>query len=335
MLWLYLCGIFLVSLLACWALAKLAPHMKLIAVPGEHRVHQQPTPMVGGIAICVAMTLGLLLDSSVIALFPSLLLLCVVGLLDDRYTLPSFVRLIAQGFAAYLMVKLTGVSLRDLGYLFSYENKVLLDQWSLPMTIFAVIGVINAVNMSDGLDGLAGSLVCLTLVTLLLIGSPNVDFILITLFAVLGFLFWNLRVGRNSARIFMGDAGSTMLGLLLAYLLIQHSQLAIGIRPVTALWLLALMLIDTVAVLIVRPLRGKSPFAADRIHYHHQLVDRGVPVNATLLIALIAQSAFIALGIVMLKYRMADHLQLTIFLTLFVIYLLHLLRFTRRSKTAV
>ena len=335
MLWVYLIGIFLISLTSCWGLAKLAPRIKLMAVPGEHRAHQQPTPMVGGIAICIALTLGLLMDSSVKALFPSLLLLCVVGVLDDRYALPSFVRLIAQGLAAYLMVKLTGVSLQDLGYLFSYEGKVLLDQWSLPMTIFAVIGVINAVNMSDGLDGLAGTLVCLTLITLLLIGSPNFDFILITLFAVFGFLFWNLRVGRNSARVFMGDAGSTTLGLLLAYLLIQHSQLGIGIRPVTALWLLALMLIDAVAVLIVRPLRGKSPFAADRIHYHHQLIDRGISVNATLLIALIAQIAFIALGLLLFKCQVADHLQLSLFLTFFVVYLLQLLWFTRRSKAPV
>jgi UDP-GlcNAc:undecaprenyl-phosphate GlcNAc-1-phosphate transferase len=332
MFWVYIVSIFLVSLLACWGLSKLAPSMGLMAVPGEHRAHQQPTPMVGGIGICLAIAMGLLLDSSVRALFPAMLLLCLVGLIDDRYALPSFVRLIVQGFAAYLMVKLTGVSLSDLGYLLSFDNRVLLKQWALPMTIFAVIGVINAVNMSDGVDGLAGCLVCLTLAALILIGHPNFEFILIALFAILGFLFWNLRIGRASARVFMGDAGSTMLGLMLAYLLIQHSQLSTGILPVTALWLMALMLIDAVAVLIVRPLRGRSPFAADRIHYHHQLIDNGVSVNATLLIALSAQCAFIVLGVLLLKYQVADHLQLYLFLVLFVLYLVRLLWFTRQSK---
>lgn len=334
MLWLYLFGIFLVSVIACWSLARLAPQLKLLAVPGEHRAHRVPTPMVGGIAIYAAICLGALLDGSFKALLPCLLLLCVVGVLDDRYALPSLFRLVAQGVAAYLMVELTGVQLQDLGYLFSFDSKALLNAWSTPMTVFAVIGVINAVNMSDGIDGLAGSLVALTLIALLMLGNPNIGFILITLAALAGFLFWNLRVGRNSARIFMGDAGSTMLGLLLAYLLIQHSQFKSGIWPVTALWLLALPLIDAVAVLIVRPLRGKSPFAADRIHYHHQLIDRGVSVNATLLIALTVQVLLIILGIVLLHFRVADHLQLAAFLFLFVCYIIRLLWFTRHKKAS-
>lgn len=332
MIWVYLLGIFFVSVFSCWVLSGLAPKLKLLALPGEHRAHEGATAMVGGLAVYIALVVGLLLDNSYKALVPCLFLLCAVGALDDRYNLPSVMRFIAQGLAAYLMIKLTGVSLLDLGYLFSFDAKVLLGPWSTAMTIFAVIGVINAVNMSDGIDGLAGSLVFLALVTLLLIGRPSQGLILISLAALGGFLFWNLRIGRKRAKVFMGDAGSTMLGLLLAYLLIQHSQLKEGIWPVTALWLLALPLIDAVAVLIVRPLRGKSPFAADRIHYHHQLLDRGVSVNGTLIIALVLQSLFIVFGILLLKMRVADHLQLGIFLSIFVCYFASLLWFTRGGK---
>jgi len=332
MLFLYLFCVFFLSAFSCWALSRLAPKLKLLALPGEHRAHEDPTPMVGGLAIYIALTFGLLLDSGYKSFLPCLFLLCAVGALDDRYALPSVVRFIAQGLAAYLMILLTGVSLLDLGYLFSFDNKVLLGSWSTPMTIFAVIGVINAVNMSVGIDGLAGSLVFLVLTAFLLIGNPNQGLILISLAAIGGFLFWNLRLGRLSAHVFMGDAGSTMLGLLLAYLLIQHSQFTDGIWPVTALWLLALPLIDAVAVLLVRPLRGASPFTADRIHYHHQLIDRGVSVNGTLAIALVLQGLLIAFGVFLLQMRVADHIQLAIFLSVFVCYFVSLLWFTRGGK---
>lgn len=332
MLWIKLFGVFLVSAVSCWCLAKAAPRLKLIAVPGEHRTHQGSTPMVGGLAIYIALMVGLLFDNSFKGLIPCLFLLCTVGTLDDRYALPAVVRFIAQGIAAYLMVKLTGVRLIDLGYLFSFDNKVLLGDWSTAMTVFASIGVINAINMSDGIDGLAGGLVFLLLFALLLIGNPNQGMILIAMAAIAGFLFWNLRIVRSRAAVFMGDAGSTMLGLLLAYLLIQYSQFKSGIWPITALWLLALPLIDAVAVLLVRPLRGKSPFAADRIHYHHQFVDRGMSVNATLAIALVLQSLFIILGVFLWQKRVADHFQLMLFLVFFACYVGSLLWFTRSSK---
>lgn len=332
MLFAYLFGIFLTSLTACWGLSLLAPKLKLMAVPGEHRAHQLPTPMVGGLAIYVTLSIGVLLDDSYKPLLPCLLLLCAVGALDDRYALPSILRFVVQGSAAYGMVTLTGVGLVDLGYLFSFENKVVLENGSMAMTVFAAIGVINAVNMSDGVDGLAGGLVFMALLGLLMVGSPSQGLILIALAAIAGFLFWNVRIARAQARIFMGDAGSTMLGLLLAYLLIQCSQIEGGIWPVTALWFLALPLIDAVAVLIVRPIRGKSPFSADRIHYHHQLIDRGVSVNETLFIALLMQGGFIALGVFLLYERVADHFQLVGFLTVFIAYLLSVLWFTRASN---
>ena len=182
--------------------------------------------------------------------------------------------------------------------------------------------------MSDGHDGLAGSLILVVLVSLLVIGV-NARLILVCMAALVGFLVLNLRVFRARAKIFMGVAGSTMLGLLLAYLLIQESQSNDGIRPVTALWLLALPLIDAVAVLLVRPLRGRSPFTADRIHYHHQLVDRGVSVNTTVAVAVFIQSVLAAVGIWAWKLKVPEHLQLTAFLILFTCYFASLIWFTR------
>jgi UDP-GlcNAc:undecaprenyl-phosphate GlcNAc-1-phosphate transferase len=329
-------GVFSLTLIAAYLLSRLAPRLGLLALPGEHRRHQKATPMVGGLAIFLGLFLGLLLDSfSFHLLLPSLFLICLVGALDDRYALPSWSRFIAQGLAAHIMMSLTGETLIDLGAIFSSDSQMLLNHgWSSVMTIFACIGVINAINMSDGLDGLAGSLVLIILIALLIIGHPSQGLIVVVTSSVAAFLCWNLRVGRSQASIFMGDAGSMMLGLLIAYLLIGYSQSGDGILPVTALWLLALPLIDAVAVLIVRPLRGRSPFSADRIHYHHQLLDRGLSVNTTLLIAIALQLIFVVTGIVMWRVEVAEDIQLLLFLLLFSSYAGRLYYFSgKRSKS--
>lgn len=322
---------------AIYTLSRLASKLELLAIPGEHRLHDKATPMVGGIGIYLGLLVGLLLvDNSFSTLLPSLFLLCAVGAMDDRYKLPSWCRFLAQGCAAYLMLHLTGVGLYDLGYIFSTESRIMLAKpWSTLMTIFACVGVINAINMSDGLDGLAGSLVIVVLVALLINGHPSPGLILIAISAVMSFLLWNLRVVRTRAAVFMGDAGSTMLGLLLAYLLIQSSQAELGIWPVTALWLLALPLVDAVSVLIVRPLRGRSPFSADRNHYHHQLLDRGWSVNKILFISIVLQSLSIAAGLGFKAIGLAEHIQLLLFLSIFTLYLLRLYYFSGKpQKTA-
>ena len=325
-------AIFLFVLLSAWLLAHLAPRVGLMAEPGEHRAHQQATPMVGGIAIFIGIVIGLLLFvPASLGMWPAMLLLVVVGVLDDRFTLNSVFRFAAQAVAAWLMIYFTGVELNNLGAIFT-SNDLWLGDWSMVLTIFATIGVINAVNMSDGLDGLAGSLVLLVLLSLLALGSSQREFILIVGAAVCGFLVWNLRVLRPRAAIFMGDAGSTLLGLILAYLLIGGSQQPNNdFSPVTALWLLALPLIDTVAVLLVRPLRGQSPFSADRFHYHHLLQARGLGVNQTLCLVLALQFVIIVLAMGMSNAGEAQRYQMLIFLTCFAAYAVYLWRVSGRS----
>jgi len=326
-------GSFLVVLLVAVMirlLAQFAPDMKLLAMPSKHRQHKVPTPMVGGIGIYFGLLAGLfLIGASYAQLMPSLLLLCIAGVLDDRYSLPSWSRFLIQAIAVYLMVKLTGVKLASLGFLVSSDSEVLLGQWSMALTIFASIGVINAINMSDGMDGLAGCLLFAVLLSLVALRAPQSELAFVSLLSIAGFLFWNLRVLRDRAVVFMGDAGSTMLGLLTAYLLIDFSQTKQGMAPVTALWLLALPLMDAVAVLIVRPLVGRSPFAADRIHYHHQLADKGLSVNSVVAVSLTIQTTLIIIGVVLWRLAVAENIQLALFLGLFSLYFYSLMQYAR------
>ncbi len=325
--------IFLFSTVCCFLLMACAPSLKLMAEPGAHRQHKNATPMVGGIAITLSLCVGILWQAPESRLLlPSLLFIACVGVVDDRFNLPSWLRFIAQAIAAYSLIKIAGIELKSLGFLVSPNQEVLLNQWSTPLTIFAMVGVINAINMSDGMDGLAGSMVALVLVCLLLLNSRSANLIYISLAAVAGFLIFNMRILRTQARVFLGDAGSTMLGLLLAALLVELSQQPQGIAPVTALWLLALPLIDAVAVLIARPLHGRSPFSADNSHYHHKLLSLAYSVSATLTIALSVQIVFIVIGIAMHYGEVDQHLQLALFLLCFVVYLIHLYLWMRPSK---
>lgn len=326
MAWFWLADIAIITFVGCLVLASQAERLGLLAIPGEHRQHRAATPTVGGIAIFLGLLIGcFLIDNSYKNLLPCLMFLCGVGAVDDCFGLPSWLRFLAQAVAAYLMIVLTGVELTSLGHLVS-DSELLLDKWSTPLTLFAVIGVINAVNMSDGLDGLAGSLVLLIIISLFLLGSPDSGLLLISASAIIGFLLLNLRIGRRQAKVFMGDAGSTVLGLLLAYLLINASQNDGGIVPVTALWLLALPLIDAVGVLIVRPLKGRSPFSADRAHYHHQLLDFGLSANGTLFSALALQLILIGVGVMSAAAEVSQPLQFYLFLGLFLSYFLLLVR---------
>lgn len=325
----WLLGIFIAVVLVALIAAKIAPRLGLLAYPGGHRQHSQPTPLVGGIAIMAGLLVFFFfVQEQQPALLLPISLIFVLGLLDDRFKLPSYLRFAVQALALWLAIQVTGVQLNSLGQLLPGAD-VQLHSWSVPMTIFAGLGVINAINMSDGLDGLAGTLVLTALVGLLILIQWQDDLALATVIAVAGFLALNLRLGRARAHLFLGDAGSTLLGFILAFLLIKYSQEPQALMaPVTALWILTLPLFDAVAVLLVRPLRGKSPFSADLIHYHHLLKARGLGVNQTLIILLLMQTTLIMFGLLMLHAGVAEYIQLLIFLLLFSCYLLFLWRAT-------
>ncbi|RBP49180.1 hypothetical protein [Arenicella xantha] len=325
--------VFVVSASATFLMSLVADRVGLVAVPGEHRTHTHTTPVVGGVGIFVGALLGWYISAIPLSgVGLCFILLFVVGVLDDRFALPSWLRLLAQGGAAYLMVELTGVRLISLGYIWSAENEMLLgDGASLVLTIFATIGVINAINMSDGMDGLAGSLVLLILGALFYLGAYPNELVVVSMFSVAGFLVWNLRLFRPRARIFMGDAGSTVLGLLLVYLLISNSQSPGGFPPVTALWLLTLPLIDAVAVLFLRPMRGQSPFTADNVHYHHLMSGRGLTVNAILALVLAIQLLAMLVGLIMWRTGLPESIQVLAFLLVFAFYFCLLAWLTRKK----
>jgi len=271
---------FVVTVFFIFALRPVAAALKLVDIPGGRKRHDMPVPLIGGLAMSIGLTFGATLTFQLELWLPiaiAIYLLVLVGMIDDRFDLSARVRLFAQVCAALIVVFGAGLHVSNLG-------SPLFFQWSLgiaavPFTVLFVVTVINAFNVIDGLDGLAGGLSMIALVCLAIIGVDSSLFSLaIVLTAVVaGFLLFNLPLGFNSvARCFMGDAGSTFLGLAIATIGISFSQgPAPIISPVVGLWFIAVPVFDLFCSIIRRLAKGKSPFSADHDHLHHILNANG------------------------------------------------------------
>lgn len=323
--------VFLTTLAALELLRRYAAPLGLVAHPGAHRQHGQPTPLVGGLGIFAGVTLGACLLPLEPAVRQALLVpgavLVAVGIRDDVREVSFIARFVAQALAVSFLALLADVSLQNLGYLFNTEYPLYLGRWGMALTVFAATGVINALNMSDGLDGLAGGLSLVTCGALLcaafLAGQlAYVPMLGIVVAALAAFMLYNLRLPRlGAARLYLGNTGSLLLGFLLAWLLIGMSQGATrALAPVTALWLFALPLFDAVGALLRRPLAGRSPFGADRSHHHHYLIDLGLGVNQTLAVLLSAALGLAAVGLILEFCGVPEHISFYAFLTLFVMH---------------
>ena len=220
-------------------------------------------------------------------------LLIVVGLLDDRFDLRWYWRILAQAIAALVMVYVGGVQVQHLGPVFGL-GEMSLGALSVPFTVFATVGLINAINMIDGADGLAGLLVAAALIMLLAAAmysgnAPVADRLVILIGAVVVFLSYNLRLPwRGEAQLFMGNAGSAFLGFVIAWISFRLTQNpSHPVSPVLALWFVPIPVMDTLVLMLRRVRNRQSPFTADRNHIHHLMMEGGFgPTQAAIALAL-------------------------------------------------
>lgn len=286
-------------------LRKLAPALGLIDHPCDRKHHAAPVPLVGGLAVFLTLCLAFLLFPAARDQWPLLLAVAIVvavGVADDKHEIRPSIRFAAQIVACLVMIHVAGVELKSVGDLIGFGS-IGLWVFSIPMTVFAVVGVINAVNMIDGADGLAGSIALVALAWYGgmaqlsgLVGLMTVAIVLCG--ALAGFLAFNLRFPwQPKARVFLGDAGSTLLGFVLAWMAVTLTQEPAGsVPPIGALWVVLLPLADTVSLCARRLRRGQSPFAANREHIHHLLLALGLTQTQTLLALLAVSALFGAVG---------------------------------------
>jgi UDP-GlcNAc:undecaprenyl-phosphate GlcNAc-1-phosphate transferase len=320
-----------------------APQLGLVDVPGGRKQHHGEVPLVGGLGmfgglVVVALAAGGWLTTHA-ALLAAMSLVMLVGFVDDRNGLSPRVRFLVQAVAVLIMVYWGGVRLDNLGNLFGFGD-VILGRWSVPMTVFAVLGVINAMNMIDGADGLASGLALIALLFFAAFaGVAGVlgDTLLLPLgFAVAGFMAFNLRTPwRNRASVFMGDAGSMMLGFALAWYAVDLASVRHAMTPITAVWILAIPLMDTISLMIRRVLKGVSPFCADCEHLHHILQRAGFSHGQTVFIVHCLALLLAGIGVAGWKLGVPEYVMFYAFMAVFAVYtwgVLHAWKLMKRVR---
>jgi UDP-GlcNAc:undecaprenyl-phosphate/decaprenyl-phosphate GlcNAc-1-phosphate transferase len=271
----------------------------LLDVPEERKVREVPVPRLGGFAIGAAFYLGMaialvvarligrqlgLASGHLSAILVGVALIAGVGLMDDLQGMRARVKLSAQVVIALVAYGL-GLSIDRLD---GPWGSLDLGIWSLPLTILWIVGVINALNLIDGLDGLASGVALTGIAAFFAIGliHGSADPILPVLAAAAGGVLGFLRFNLPPSTIMMGDAGSMLLGFLLAAVAISLTQAGrVGMPPWIPLLVLALPLADTGRVIVRRLAAGHPVFLPDKRHVHHRLLARGLsPRGVTLIL---------------------------------------------------
>jgi UDP-GlcNAc:undecaprenyl-phosphate/decaprenyl-phosphate GlcNAc-1-phosphate transferase len=286
--------------------STLAMRYQLVDIPNERKVHLSPIPRVGGIAMAMGAFLPIIYwncgDRFVQAFLAGGCILLLFGAIDDFRELSPGIKFAGQLIAAFIAILYGGVEIQSLGTM--APDSFLLPEWAaIPLTLLAIVGVTNAINLADGLDGLAGG-ICLLIfagIGYLAYLDDNIIIGLIAL-ALSGVIFGFLRFNTHPASIFMGDAGSQFLGfsaITLSLSLTQGHPTALS--PVLPLILLGFPVLDTLTVMVIRIARGRSPFSADKNHFHHNLMEFGFLHPESVLIIYVFQTILL-FAAVMLRF---------------------------------
>lgn len=268
-----------------WFIQPIAHRFGLLDHPAGRKDHAEPTPVTGGLAIffgCLVVFLWTRSSSHALhSLLAASVLLVAMGIYDDLRDLRWYWRVLGQAVAALLIIYWGGVRVQQIGPVFGL-GELSLGWLSVPFTVFATIGLINAMNMIDGADGLCGLLGLAALVMLAAASIYAGNALLASRLSVLcgglaGFLVWNMRLPwRPRAKVFLGNAGSALLGLVIAWVTFRLTQNpGHPVNPVLALWLLPVPVMDCLVLIVRRLQEGRSPFSAGRDHIHHIMRDAG------------------------------------------------------------
>jgi len=321
MLPVYFLSSFILSFLLTFATYKICIRYKLFDIAKDKRkIHKKPTPNLGGIALFlsfwVIITAFIYFNQVtgsyfkyLIGLFLASLVLFITGIIDDRKELSAKTKIIMQIFSALIIIA-SGIGITYINK--PLEGFIFLDQIKFPIALFGniynitlwadlfalfwIVGIINIINFLDGLDGLAPGVSAIAFFVIYflsinpLVAQPlSAVIALILLGTVLGFLPFNL----NPAKIFLGDSGSTFLGLTLAVLAIIA-----GGKVATALLVLGLPVFDGLWVASSRIAKGKKPWIAGRDHLHHKLLALGISRRWVVIIFWAITAAFGSIALI-------------------------------------
>jgi UDP-GlcNAc:undecaprenyl-phosphate GlcNAc-1-phosphate transferase len=315
-------------MMAILTLRPLAVAINLVDRPGGRKTHHGNVPVVGGLAMLLGVIFGIGLVESpqplTGALISAFALVVTVGMVDDRFGVSPWLRLPLQAAAAVLLTVGTSTEVSSIGDAFGVG---VITFHGLPreaLTTLFVMTAINAFNMLDGMDGLAGTVAFVALLALGWSAMHAGQYDLASVCAVMAaataaFLMFNLPVrGNRRMRCFMGDAGSTLLGISVAWVCIRASQFSgtgeRALLPVSALWIVGLPVFEFFWTIIRRAARGRSPMRADTEHFHYLLLKAGFGVRGAFMMFLVLTVALASVGLILNITHVPEYLSLLLLL---------------------
>ena len=249
---------------------SLAVHLGAIDIPlDSRRMHKSPVPRIGGLAVFIGFLLSASIFSNNISLLSGALVIVSIGIVDDVYRISAYQKLVFQIIAAAVAI--------GFGARAPIENGFI----SVAFSLTWLVVLPNAFNLIDGLDGLCARVSLFAALALFVMNGSTVALALAG--AILGFLPFNLR----PARLFLGDTGALFVGFALGVISLEGITTPKSFASIILIF--ALPLADTAYAFLRRIAKGKNPFAPDREHFHHKLIDRGFSHReASFLLSLVA-----------------------------------------------
>jgi UDP-GlcNAc:undecaprenyl-phosphate GlcNAc-1-phosphate transferase len=326
--WPILVASFVGSLTATWLCKKIATKFGIVDRPDALvKTHREPIAYLGGIGIFIGLTVGLLTGIAclrneeffspalkwLLGIMAGGAIACSIGLADDILDIKPRQKILGQILAAVILL-LAGITpnlyrITDPLNLTMHHNLEMILE--VLIVIFFVLGATNSLNLLDGLDGLCAGVTAIITVAMLLlaihlatwgaseVGDPVRIIICLGLVGgVCGFLPFN----RYPAKIFMGDAGSMLLGFMIAALMILFAE-QIPRWWMASIVVFGLPILDTVVALVRRLLNHRPLFVSDRGHIYDQMIDRGIPLKKTVVICYGLASIYALIGLVMSQTR--------------------------------
>ncbi len=297
----------IIAILSIPSIVKVAELKHLFDEPGDRTVHTTSTPTLGGLALFSGFTVSSLFFSDMTEIpelkfiLAGIIILFFVGIKDDILIIAPLTKLSGQILAAFLIVFFTDLQITDLHGFFGITD---IPQFiGIPLTIFVFLVVINGFNLIDGIDGLSASIGVVVTCTLGLWFYLTKEYQYVILSAsvagaLFGFLRFNVFSKKN--KIFMGDTGSLILGLIISVLIIKFNQKNIDqnfdyakyAAPVISIAILIIPLYDTLRVMFIRFFQRKPLFKPDKQHIHHIFLGLGLSHKQAVLILVLINILF-------------------------------------------
>ncbi len=337
---------FILTYVAIPSIIKIAREKRLMDEPGGRRVHQNSIPTLGGIAIFAGVIFSIILWTpfqvfgNLQYILCAFIIIFLIGAKDDIIPITPYKKLLGQLFACSILVFIAKIRLTGMYGIFGFYW---IPEWlAVSLSIFTLLVIVNSFNLIDGINGLSaglGILICMTFGLWFYITDQII--LCMLSFSLIGSLTAFLKYNVTPAKIFMGDTGSLLVGLICGILAIRFIELHKDIpsveykfisAPAVAIGILFIPLYDMLRVFIVRIISGKSPFHPDRLHVHHMMLDAGCShMQASLiLVSVNALSIFLVL-----QFRDLGNMKLLIILFSLGLTMTFVLRTIIRKRTSL